>query len=490
MIDIVRSITRQMSQQIPDGKEYLIPRELREWEIPGFLAEQVEIFIQRTLRESLVFPETEWVNRNKPSIQRSWDVFSDSLMAEARLPVTQAPRLFEEVITSLLKILLTPRGTIPDIIFGSQRELTARELEERAGRVPVYRHLAQAPVRFLEKKGLETLTLEQCRRVITRVDEKLASRYHANDWYQLINPLFQLAGGPVDSDLLRIFFNDKNMGSVARSFELLNRPVSKSEFSGMLESFDFPLDAEPATELHSAGGEEPATLFERFGSTGEDEQEETADEPVGQQAMYLHSGKLNRNVEEKDTQDFAQEEESGDVQPEETVPAPDAEPPSLYSQFMEGSDTEEATDDVLEESNPEDHAIWKRFVESDREQVSPAGDSSGEPVADHREHNTESEVETNRHDSVQHDRFSENRDQIEAWIGDERGRFVETLFRGSEMEFQKVVDGLAGINNWREAAEYIEEEVFDRYELELSNESAIDFTDTMHSYFMDSKPAN
>lgn len=510
MIDIARSISRQMCRQIPDGKEYLTPRELHDWEIPGFVADQVEILMQRKLKESLLFPETEWVNRNKPSIQRSWEAFSNSLMSEVRLPVSRAPHLFDEAVANILKTLLTPRVAIPDLIFGDDHELTSWDLEERTGIVSVFRHLAQAPVRFLERKGFESLTHEQCRHVITRVDEKLASRYNAEDWCELIDPLFQLTGGRVDSDLFRIFFINKGLTSVARSFELLNRPVSKRELSDMLASFDFPMKTETAGVDSPGEKEEPKTLFELFGSTeaGEDEDEEEAAAGVdtdNRPALSLHSGYQDRAVPEKESPDPTPEEDSiesvpeePDVHEESASPEPgdfvhsdqNSEPPSLYSQFIAEPEPDEISDDESGEEIEEDHTIWKRFVETDRESAVPsAGGHSESADSLNLNSKTEDDTAAQRPDSNQEDQTAKVRDRIESWIGDEKGRFVENLFRGSEKEFREVLTGLAGITDWREAARYIETEVFDRYELDLSNEVAIDFTDTMHSYFLDSKPA-
>lgn len=240
---IVRHITQQLVNKLPERKDFFTPDELRDLKIPEFIVERIQVEMMRNLDDSVVPPYTEWADMNNETVRNAWEKFIDAILAESRMPKIYAQSVFETAVADTVEILIQPRHNIPEAIFGPDRALDLKTIEKRIRAVTVYKHLSSAVLRYMKRRNLQALTYEQCENIIDKVDEKLVEQYHPLNWTQLLSPLFELLDNSVDTNLLRLFFEDKGRNRIARKFDLLNSQVSKTEMIEVLSAPDL-LDLE------------------------------------------------------------------------------------------------------------------------------------------------------------------------------------------------------------------------------------------------------
>jgi len=238
MEQLIRNITTSITDQLSGDKSFYTPDELREYEIPEFLIQRVEIEIYRNLNDSIVPPHSEWADMSAREVEQAWEQFIEAIVAEVRMPASFATTVFETAIADVMEMILQPRKAIPEIIFGPQKKLTMQEVEKQISTVTVNSHLAQAVYKYMIRKDINEIEIGNARRIVMKVDERITANYNSLNWAQLLQPLFILAGPKVDTELFRIFFRDRNMDRISRRFDLLNGSLNKIEFIETLSSPD------------------------------------------------------------------------------------------------------------------------------------------------------------------------------------------------------------------------------------------------------------
>jgi len=238
MEQLIRNITTSITDQLSGDTSFYTPDELREYEIPEFLIQRVEIEIYRNLNDSIVPPHSEWADMSAREVEQAWEQFIEAIVAEVRMPASFATTVFETAIADVMEMILQPRKAIPEIIFGPQKKLTMQEVEKQISTVTVNSHLAQAVYKYMIRKDINEIEIGNARRIVMKVDERITANYNSLNWAQLLQPLFILAGPKVDTELFRIFFRDRNMDRISRRFDLLNGSLNKIEFIETLSSPD------------------------------------------------------------------------------------------------------------------------------------------------------------------------------------------------------------------------------------------------------------
>lgn len=293
MKGIIQQITQQLIGRLPDNDQYYRLDELRSWGFPSFIVKRIKIELERNLAESMIPPKTDWANIQSDTVQFAWQKFVDAIRAEARLPASYAKTVIETAVADVIEMLVQPRKNIPDVIFGRDKKLTYDQIADRAKAVVVFRHFATLVPRFMEKKELKKLSKKRCSEIIAEADEKMTDQYSPLNWAQMLEPLFNLADGEIDTNLLRLFFEDKNMPRVARKFDLIDDAVTRAEFIEILSSpelmdfegyeddqsslFDEQQNSAPQEEQKSEGSPGEKTTDSKTESETETETEKEVD---------------------------------------------------------------------------------------------------------------------------------------------------------------------------------------------------------------------
>ncbi len=548
---IVHLVTKNLIRRLPTEKEFFRLDQLRKLDFPAFIVDRIGVEMDQNLDDSIVPPYTEWADMKNRNVQEAWDDFVEAIRSEARLPGAYAPSVVESAVSDCMEMLIQPRKKIPEIIFGTDKALDRETLEERSKRVVVYRHLALAPVKYLYRKDMQAITYEQCNRIIDTVDEKLVSRYNALNWAHLLEPLFELMGDTIDTNLLRIFFQDKRRPRFARKFDEMSSSVSRSGLIEVLSSAELIEDPEKDELMESLFGEESSgtpkkeeeptgigldisrisrkqdpqdeddevPLHSRFMfdesaiyQPETDEEEEPEEEPRSFNAMFNDLDHVREKESEEAGQTGESEEKVETIEPaaseNKTTPDPsgtndikavdtaagdaiesedanEEEEIELVKQFEQGNDVED--DSILSETEPpeedeEETYIWKNFMQ---EEVEDEDVEDDEVAVD--------EFEDNENEAIEEVSEEESgpaitrAEDLKNWIGDNADRFVKELFQGSETAFEEAIEEIAEFNDWKAATRYIEKEIFSRNLIDMYDEVAVDFTDQLHSFFMEIK---
>lgn len=552
---MVRLTAQQYVKRLPPGQDFYTPSDLYDSDIPDFICERVILEMNFKLGESIVPPHSDWADMAAEGVQEAWQNFLRAIAEEHRLPASSAESVFETAIVDTLEMLLQPRTAIPEAIFGKDETLPLEMVEARANNVTVYKHLTAALLRYMNRKQKTELSFEECKRVIAKVDGKLVEHYNPLSWGQMLEPVFVLAGPSVNSNLFRIFFEDKGRNQIARAFDMHNGALTKNQFVEKLSSpellgleddgeqselfrsktgdGDDPVQQTFEAESEETfGDEEEDSILSSFqrqikrsdeGEEGEDidhdkpsaevvQNEEEPQEPEkddaplhrrfmfdsdaldeddipdvddGNTSLYKELNlKQDRRFSEDQPFDFEKK-----MKPEKTTPVPekDQEAPEdtedstpvkkNISALLEGVKTpdEPVSDEVEEEDDNE--PIWKAFLEGDsaeidEEELDDSGFSEGTAF------NLSDEVESSPEEKV---------NALSGWLKDDEERFVSELFGDSEFAYEQALENIYDFNDWKSASRYVEKEIFSRNRVDVYDEVAVDFTDRLHTFFMEFK---
>jgi hypothetical protein len=548
MTRFIQQITQQLLDRLPDNDQYYRLDEMRSWGFPSYIVMRIKIELERNLAESMIPPKTDWANTKSDTVQFAWQKFVDAIRAEARLPASYAKTVIETAVADVMEMLIQPRKNIPAVIFGTDKKLSYDEIEDRTKAVVVYRHFATLVPRFMQKKDLKKLSKKRCTELIAETDEKITDQYSPLNWAQMLEPLFSLLDDEIDTDLLRLFFEDKEMPRVARKFDLLDDTVTRAEFIEILSSpdlidfegddqstlFDDQQESVPAEEEKSEKEElkensgdkatEPPTESEMAPSV-----EET---PVVDQSSYddlfpdkeeissllfpdeKSEGTSKQSKLEKEKNEGTPGDKDLNNQPENAggnslnaifvekgQEKQKDEPPKITTgdkkdreRDFEEDNAETDANESIEEgerskklssfSDEKETPMWMRFMSEEEIEEYKKQELEGSEVE-------ESEAEEDEFiddpiiDLTNEEASDEEIQDLFDLLSDDRELFVDEIFRGSDRAFDEAIEDIATYENWRNASKYIQKDIFKRNLVDMYSEEAVDFTDRLQTYFLE-----
>ncbi|MGM0546393.1 MAG: hypothetical protein ACQEST_06695 [Bacteroidota bacterium] len=522
MQKIIQQITQDLIDRLPENDQYYELEDLRTWEFPSFIARRIGVELKRNLSESMMIPKTDWANTGTEAVRNAWQQFIDAIRDEARLPASYAQAVIETSVSDVIDILIQPRKNIPEVIFGAAEDLAAEEVQSRLEAIVVYRHFGVLISRYLQKKKVEQFTKKRCAKIIGQADEKLTSGYSPLDWSQLLEPLFVLSDGKVDTNLIRLFFEDKNRPRIARKFDLMDDVVSRAEFIEVLSSPDLldfdgyeddqsslfkdqPAAEGPDNDLLNQEGEEkelpsletdiegkgaPESSPEEPLTTEEEADEENEEDdslngafsdPLGEED---EDDKKTISAEEDPVTDESKKEISAKQDMEEGNGEENSENSSSKNGSMTTADEGVTEISSREKSEEEETPMWMRYM-------------SDEEIEEYKKEQAESEENVDEDGFIDEpiidltkDASDKEIDRLMDMLKNDREFFVEEIFRGSDRAYEEAVEDIAGYDSWRDVSKYIEKEVFKRNMVDMYSEAAVDFTDQLQSYFLEKQNRN
>lgn len=140
-----------------------------------------------------------------------------------------------------------------------------------------------------------------------------------------------------------------------------------------------------------------------------------------------------------------------------------------------------------DEESDDDLPMWRSFLERD-DLETESGFEYEEDEPDEELEDEEGFIEEPIYDLTATEPDPEEKlGDISKWLDDEKDRFVEDIFRGSEEAYEQALIEILDFDDWKSASHYLEREVFSRNRIDVYDEAAVDFTDRLHSYFMENK---
>ena len=532
MRQTVQKITQKLTDRLPENDQYYRLDELRSWEFPSFIVRRIAVELKRNLSESMIIPKTDWANTQADAVLDAWQQFIDAIRDEARLPASYGQAVIETAVSDVVEMLVQPRKNVPEIIFGNNDELPVNKVLERLEAIVIYRHFAVLLSRYLEKKELKSLSKKRCRAVITKADEKLTSSYSPLNWAQLLEPLFQLMDDEIDTNLLRLFFEDKNMPRVAQKLDLMNTTLSRAEFIETLSSPDM-LDFEGYEDDQSS-------LFEDQPTADKSEQPNENNDGSGTDISISESNVTESAItdsessesEEDDTDNDEGEEDDSlntafiddepvksELKDEDVESADEANMPDPEQKGIEEGDdsdkvaeneeennkngdfpklTEESGNEIKENNNStqtdeptkssekkgEETPIWMRFMSE--EEI----EEYEKEQEEEKERDEDGFIDDPIIDLTQDDASDREIKKLMDLLENDRELFVEEIFRGSDRAYDQAVEDIAAYESWQDVSKYIEKDIFKRNLVDMYSEAAVDFTDQLQSYFLEKQNRN
>jgi len=326
--------------------------------------------------------------------------------------------------------------------------------------------------------------------------------------------LFEMFRDEVDPEILARFFADKELSQFARIFGNMDKSISRKTFEEVLENpgaftrthqpkektqadlfVDEETDEESALvnqfmetpEKDSVHTEEESHEDDSFNALfkSEEEQdvffnyfEESAVEPADFNVKA--PGPVVTTPEEPIQDNEDEPEESASVEKDLEEPKPEDEEESNVNTLFEvdEDDEDESTEEDPEMiSEPEEETpIWHQFLDPNDAQPEEMeedtfahedfvddifGKDEDDETPDHKEHTVSL------------------RDHIEA----RESEYVTLIFKGDGQKFLSVIEEIQDFENWEEASDYIQKEVFTPNTVDMFSDVAVDFTDQLQSYF-------
>ncbi len=516
----IQKITQKLIDRLPENDQYYRIEELRSWEFPSFIVRRISVELKRNLSDSMNIPKTDWANTGVDAVLDAWQQFIDAIQDEARLPASYAQAVIETAVSDVLEILVQPRKNVPDVIFGAKDELSAEQLHQRLEAVVVYRHFAVVLSRYVQKKDLETLSKERCSTIITQADQKLTSGYSPLNWAQMLEPLFQLQDDGIDTNLLRLFFEDKKMPRIARKFDLMNTVLSRAEFIEVLSSpelLDFDgyeddqsslFEDQPPSKNEENDKKPSASVSKEKDESGEEaedseqqelegkDQQVKSDEPKEDEEDDSLNAVFKEEAEEDEENEVTSEsEENEDKEKEEEREKQDISD-EIEEETRKDSLSEKSASPTEEQEEPdkdteitdssEETPMWMRYMSEDEieEYKEELGAEEDEEVDE------DGFIDEPIIDLTKENASDEEIENLRNMLADDEELFIEEIFRGSDRAFDQAIEDIAAYDSWQDVSKYIEKDIFKRNLVDMYSEEAVDFTDRLQSYFLEKQNRN
>ena len=543
-LDLAAALRRHLLQRFPADRDY--PRAaLHAAGMPPLIGAFLDRTLDRWVEIERAQIRSDWFDFENPDVQEAEARFFDTLTRTARIPAEAWKGTLGGAVDVVVRYLTTPARALTDAIFeGSADPLAADAVRARLPMFAAYPYFAEVGGAYLERKKTDTLEPPDLFGLLDRIDRRVVSEFGADEWVDLLAPLFALARQVPELDgvpapLLKRFFEMKGEPDLAmplgkRADSTLEEDALYDLIAGVLEEGD-PLDVAVRTDGHTQEAvlAEPEVIDEAPAVEADEvvaEVEAAADaEPDAVEEPTLH---IPESYDEPGPV-AAETAEPTDEEPEAEAAAAPAPAPELEASEETAPDAsdsvvlEEAPEAVPPEDAPElssasdedDGAVplWQRYAADDANVNAQYGHSTGDPLPDAADDGGEegaplwkrffgrsdeasaplpapAERKPLASDPVSAPAPSDRparassleeleRTVLGASTSGQRSRFVKHLFGGDAGKYATVLHALAATDTWTEASQIIARDVFRPFRINIYGEHAVAFTDAVEARF-------
>ncbi|MEQ8524819.1 hypothetical protein [Gracilimonas sp.] len=545
MHQAVENIIDRLIGSVKSDKPYYTLKDCLSAGFPSFIVERIRIEINEKLKKEFVLEDTEWANIDQELVKDAWKDFQQALFANSRIPKDKFYVVTSRVMTEIVKVYLEPRQHMADYIYKGEEELEYEELVRRTDKLTIYKHFGKAIPLYMKKRKLKTLEKKRCKLLIHNLDANLVASYTAKEWAQVLELLFTLFGGEIDSKLIQFFFEDKGLYLTAKAFNELDEQITKERFIEILSYPDL-LDVKLQEKFRDQFREELIAQKNRFDDPDEEEIEQIDEKEQRLLDSFFgdYSEEGPQMTDEESFNALFKSEQKDKSIFEEFEEVPDAE--KISKSLKSGDQTDEikkfrenlvtvldqaahSFKNLTEEEKEEKKSKKKKKKapkkEEKQEEPTPAeeeedvldslvgeDESDDSLVQEEADDNEEQPmwqqfIRPDQMDMLMGSKGSDSDDMLideETLVDDlvdeqdeendvtpdlkeflinNEGFFVEEIFKGSDKKYEKALGKIQELGNWDEATEFIEKNVFSTNKVDMTSEVAIDFTDRLQTYF-------
>jgi hypothetical protein len=519
MQKIIDQITKRLALLINKEIEFYTYEDLVATKIPDFIIERIRMALEAKVRDELSNFTNSWVDYSNQNVQDAWENFIKQALSASNMPRDHLEESLKYAVQDAINVMIEPRKNMGNYIFREDNMLHLKELEYRCTQLTIYKHFGAAIPMYMKKKRLERISKVKCISLIQKIDTKLVATYKPEDWIQKLEQLFILCDGKVYPKLLSTFFNDKNLPRIAEKFTKYDQPLSKTDIISILSTKEIE-------ETYS--DEQIVEELPMDGSISELSSEKIIEDsgPENETNLSLNKNIFEQEIEETSIEidnDTAREIEQS---PEESlnelfIGENDDDPTSentkestTHTKMLIQIDSKEVLDDdensllkLDQTSEPaiditdseaemeelthseSDQPMWAQFLSPDHNDL--LMDENETSLRDTEFLNEDAEIIVN--DTFENEIFedvgTETNDSIQRvsvlrdLLYDRELEFLEVIFKSKETEFESALITLSTCTNWKEASNFIQNDIFEKNNVDLLSGVTVDFTDRMHRYF-------
>lgn len=244
----IKNITSLLISRLPSDRVHYTPADLAETGYPDYLVNRVRLELEKNLAESVKLPDSDWADMKADPVEDAWDHFLIAIRAETRIPSSYIQSVTENAVEDVLELFTEPRRAILETLFRGSQICQLEEIQVRRKWIVVNSILADAVIRYIERKNLTEISREQAAYVISETDRILCSGFTPLKWAQHLDRWFDLMENQMPGILMTRFFLDKGMKAVARQFEKGPDRLSRNHLIEVLSTTDFDFEESEATE--------------------------------------------------------------------------------------------------------------------------------------------------------------------------------------------------------------------------------------------------
>ncbi|MFT5515330.1 MAG: hypothetical protein ACI80V_001454 [Rhodothermales bacterium] len=468
--------------------------DLRRYDVPESVVHFLEHALDRRLEletARIMDLATGWVDHDREEVALARAAYVRLLARYAHYPASEWPRALRQAVQLVAAFLVRPVPTLIHFVFGEQRaELPPEDVERRIAYFIGYSHLRTAVTAFIERLGDEQVSRRGLTEALEAVERRICSDYGGEDWQSLVGPLSDLGrltpSGTIHVELLTQFFESRGGHSLssavrgyARARDLQGLTTEQVDAAIDLHFGDTP----PAKETQIEERPRMAVITPRafvFESATEPEPEpepvpvpvpvpepepesepepepEPVPVPVPAPRMSLMRAPLLSETQSRRPR-------TGDSVP-------------VWAQFAADKEENPAEAD-RSQKEPEDavEPLWKQFQKTIQDK--PAAPDKAELIPESRD----VPLRPSPGPAPKADLDTASLEFAvlgpSAW---QRDTFIEKLFSGSAESYFDALDRISKCADWRSASNIIAADVFRANGVNIYDEAAIDFTNSVEA---------
>ena len=341
--------------------------------------------LARRLRQRLSREATARLSEAAAWLSDDPEAWQAAQSGRARFPAEAWAPALREACDEVLRAVVAPADALPEIAVG-EGERPAPEAVGALRETGVYPYLAEIAARYVDKKGIETVTAEDLGDLLGRIERRVADELDAEGWVTLLGPLYDLVAfapeheGAVPGMVLSEAFAARGAPGLGAAV-VDHRELDRDALLRVLEQAIAPEEAIVPEEVDPAPEAESAASGETEDGDASGEQEgESAPDPEASGDPDSEGDDASPEADPDATEPEAVETpEAVAPEPETAAPAdPEPEPgpdeaPQEVS-HVEASGDAEGDADVGAEGDtdvepPDDESLAAFFVA--RETISP-----------------------------------------------------------------------------------------------------------------------
>ncbi len=425
-------LTFLMTRKIPDFVKHFFDQEVESW----------------LREESDKFTSNERFDYDMPEVRVLIDKIFDTLKQSATFHVNKFNQLLERAIKLEANYLIRPHETLTQFLFKDNYVITTMEVYDMLRYFEKFQYYKDALTDYFNLKYLREISMNQFEELIAEIDRQAFSKDTLNATLQTVKTILNFINEgrtPAESlptDILYKAFEDRNLNEYAALMKQKDEAgvaeLSFSDLESLLRTGE--VQGERAVSPEKTGEE---VSIETIADIETEKPEVVIEEiSVNTESAVPYVEEIEEEIEEEEYEEEPEEEIRDEVIPETEEPLREVE--------------EYEADEVAESA----------VTDEEKPSAIPSATAADQLA-----------------DVVSKKIKGEHLEDLTKIItGKQRKKFIKKIFKKDEWRYQKFLEALNKINNWKQASAAIDEMLFHNGINPYARE-ALEFSDLIYNRY-------